>query len=122
MTATALPFLFGPTGANATPTVPETAFVSVAHVGRNLIVADRSVPLPSAVVVSGERFKVEQEDGFVYLVHPRWSLVGAGDTYVDAVRDLMAEGRALAEVMALDDPTLLTPEARSMWEYVRAFS
>ena len=119
MTATALPFMQAPTAASRTPGTMETPLISMAAVAMQLVLEDLSAPLPSSANFAGEQFRIEQEDGFVYIVHPRWSLVGAGESYVTAVQDLRSEAKALAEAMAGDDPATLTPEARSMREFVR---
>lgn len=50
--------------------------------------------------ISGEPFYVEEEDGFFYIRHDRWSLVGMGRTLAEAERDLLAEAADLREVLA----------------------
>lgn len=49
--------------------------------------------------IAGERFYLEIEDDQVYLRHPRWSLLGIGDTEADAEQDLRTEAACLAEVL-----------------------
>jgi hypothetical protein len=50
--------------------------------------------------VAGEPFYVEVADGFYYIRHNRWSLVGMGKTLTEAERDLLDEAADLREVLA----------------------
>ena len=51
-------------------------------------------------VVAGEPFYVEIEDGFTYIRHERWSLVGMGRTLAEAEQDLLSEASDLRDVLA----------------------
>ena len=81
--------------------------------------------LPDHVTVKGERFTVEVEVGeegnTVYLVHPRWSVLGSGRTIEEAERDLRTEAREVGELLADDDPARFTRGGREMREFVLRF-
>lgn len=67
-----------------------------------------SVGLPYPV--AGEPFYVEIEDGFYYIRHERWSLMGMGKTLPEAERDLLSEASDLREVLASPSPTPMDAE------------
>lgn len=54
--------------------------------------------------VAGEPFYVEVEDGFYYIRHERWSLVGMGRTPSEAEQDLLSEAFDLRDVFASPSP------------------
>lgn len=72
--------------------------------------------------IFGEKFSVEEEEGWVYIVHPRWSLVGSGATLPDAIVALYAEAAELAEVMPTFDQETMSPEAKLLQEFVAQFA
>jgi hypothetical protein len=41
--------------------------------------------------IFGEQFIIEEEDGCFYITHPKWSLVGYGETLIDAENDLISD-------------------------------
>ena len=63
----------------------------------------------SPYVVAGEPFYVEIEDGFYYIRHARWSLVGMGRTLPEAEQDLLSEASELRDV--LDSPSHVPMDA-----------
>ena len=71
--------------------------------------------------VRGERFRIEFADGFVHLMHSRWSLAGSGSTLQDAYLDLLREAAELAEVMQSFDPTTMDDDARALQRFVLLF-
>ena len=68
--------------------------------------------------IAGERFFIEIEEDVVYVRHPRWSLMGAGDSIVAAEKELRSEARELAEVMSGIPPHTLDPEAFQLYRFV----
>lgn len=68
--------------------------------------------------LAGEVFIVETEAGVVYLRHPRWSLVGAGDSLVEAQVDLIEEASDLLVAMADMPVASLDADARRLREYL----
>jgi hypothetical protein len=54
--------------------------------------------------VAGEPFYVEIEDGFYYIRHRQWSLMGMGRTLPEAEQDLLSEASDLREVLASPSP------------------
>ena len=65
-----------------------------------------------------ERFFIEIEEGSVYIRHPRWSLMGAGDSIIAAEKDLRSEARELAEVMSDMPLHSLDLEAYQLYRFV----
>jgi hypothetical protein len=68
--------------------------------------------------VNGERFVRSKEGDFLYLEHPRWSLVGYGRDLAEARRHLLSEAKDLAEVMAEMPEDTLAPETIRMRDFV----
>ena len=64
----------------------------------------------SPYLVAGEPFYVEVEDGFYYIRHERWSLVGMGRTLSEAEQDLLSEASDLREVLASPSPVPMDAE------------
>jgi hypothetical protein len=60
--------------------------------------------------VAGEPFYVETEDGFYYIRHQQWSLVGMGRTLPEAEQDLLSEASDLREVLASPSPVPMDGE------------
>ena len=52
-----------------------------------------------ALVIAGEFFLIEHEEGSIYLRHPHWSLVGVGHDLLSAREDLLQEAAELMEVL-----------------------
>lgn len=77
----------------------------------------REAPRPK-LRIGGEVFFIEVEAGTVYIRHPAWSLVGAGNTLVEAERDLRADASELAEVMASMPRNMLDHDAIDLFEFV----
>jgi hypothetical protein len=70
------------------------------------------------VDIFGEPFVLEFEDDEVYLRHPRWSLIGAGSSLLEAEMDLLAEARDLSEVLLKVPHANLDPEAMSLRDFL----
>ena len=70
------------------------------------------------VEVNGERFVRSKEGDFLYLEHPKWSLVGYGRNLEEARRHLLSEAKELAEVMAEMPEDTLAPETLRMRDFV----
>ena len=68
--------------------------------------------------IAGERFFIERDEGVTYIRHPRWSLMGAGDSIVAAEKDLRSEAQELAEVMSGMQAHTLDPEAVQLYRFV----
>jgi hypothetical protein len=64
----------------------------------------------AAYEVAGEPFYVEIEDGFYYIRHERWSLVGMGRTLPEAEQDLLREASDLRDVLASPSPVPMDAE------------
>jgi hypothetical protein len=77
-----------------------------------------SVQTPPVVGIAGEYFFVEIEDGTVYLRHPTWSLLGAGESLLQAEQDLRAEARELAQIFAEMPVESMSYEAFRLRDYL----
>jgi len=77
------------------------------------------------VTVLGERFAIKVEAGergnVIYLVHPKWSVMGSGRTLEEAEHDLRAEAREVGEMLADKDPAGFTRGGREMRDFVLKF-
>lgn len=73
------------------------------------------------IAVRGEAFLLEWEEDVVHLVHPRWSLVGTGDTLFDAEKDLAREARDVAEALKDAPPQALNDDARALRDFALQF-
>ena len=80
-------------------------------------VAVRAVRSPFEV--AGEPFYVEVEDGFYYIRHDRWSLVGMGKTLAEAERDLLSEAADLREVLASPSPVPMDAELERLTTFLQ---
>lgn len=68
--------------------------------------------------LAGEMFCIEPDAGVVYIRHPRWSLLGAGETLLDAERDLLEEARELSPLLMRRHPTELDPETLRLRDFL----
>ena len=75
-------------------------------------------PARPRIRIGGEMFFIEIEDGFIYLRHPMWSLVGIGNTIYEAERNLRADARELAEVMSAMPLNTMDHDALDLFRYV----
>ena len=72
----------------------------------------------SPYLVAGEPFYVEIEDGFYYIRHEQWSLVGMGRTLPEAEQDLLSEASDLRDVLALPSPVPMDVELNRLAEFL----
>ncbi len=85
---------------------------------RLLIVRSGRVEVSAVVEIAGEVFRVEVDQGTVYLHHPRWSLMGAGDDMARAQADLMGEATDLLAAMSDMPASSMDDEARRLRDYL----
>lgn len=69
------------------------------------------------LTVLGESFRVEREDGVVYLCHPQWSLLGSGQSVEDALQDMRLRAAELADMP--DDGSPSSPAYDAMIAFSR---
>ena len=69
--------------------------------------------------ILGEPFLVERENGKIYLSHSTWSLVGMGDTLLEAELDLYEEARDAAELFFGYDESEVASSTRRMLAFIR---
>jgi len=74
--------------------------------------------LRPTIRIRGEPFFVERDNGTYYIRHPRWSLLGVGDSLGAAQRSLLEEASQLAMVMQGMSPATMDLEARRLLRYV----
>lgn len=68
--------------------------------------------------IHGERFNVETEGGKVFIVHPKWSLVGQGRNYTEARQDLWREAALIADALRTTPLAEQSPELTKMLLYI----
>ena len=79
-------------------------------------------PARPTLRIGGELFYIEIEGDVIYLRHPMWSLVGMGNTFYEAERNLRADARELAEVMAAMPLNTMDYDALDLFRYVLRIS
>jgi hypothetical protein len=84
---------------------------------RSGIQAIRRVRAPAAYEIHGERFFCSREGPWLYLEHPRWSLMGRGHTVQEARANLVSEARELAKIMSDMPEDTLAPETMRMRDF-----
>lgn len=70
------------------------------------------------IEIHGEPFQVQSEDGQVTLTHDHWSLMGSGDTLLEAQEDLYECARRLAPAYVHRTADQMTKEAARMRAYI----
>ncbi|MEX2571337.1 MAG: hypothetical protein WD737_08515 [Gemmatimonadota bacterium] len=65
----------------------------------------------------GEVFDIELEGRTVYVRHPEWSLIGAGESLLEAEQDLVEECRDVRSALDAVPLSKLSPEALRMYEF-----
>jgi hypothetical protein len=90
---------------------------AIARAIRSGIRSIRRVRAPATYEIHGERFSCTREGAWVYLEHPRWSLMGRGHTVLEARAHLIGEAKELAEVMADMREDTLAPETIRMRDF-----
>lgn len=73
---------------------------AIARAVRSGIRSIRRVRAPGTYEIHGERFSRSHEGAWVFLEHPRWSLMGRGHSVQEARAHLIREARELADVMS----------------------
>jgi hypothetical protein len=73
----------------------------------------------SSLLVGREPFYVEVEDGFYYIRHERWSLVGMGKTLPEAEQDLLSEALDVREVLASPSTVPMDAELSRLAAFVQ---
>ena len=84
-----------------------------AHVG----VADYRYGPQAAIRIFGEPFVVERVGSRIFLRHRRWSLLGSGDSLLQAQLNLLKEAGELAEVMRGIPTEELSKEAERLYHF-----
>jgi hypothetical protein len=68
--------------------------------------------------VAGEPFYVEIENGFYYIRHAQWSLVGMGKTLLEAEQDLLSEASDLRDVLGSPSSVPMDAEMERLAAFV----
>lgn len=66
----------------------------------------------------GERFDIKKENGLLYISHPKWSLVGMGDTLLDAEIDMINGAKIIADDYINVPESTLSQEAVNLKRYL----
>jgi len=80
-----------------------------------------SVVIKDYILVLDELFYIEKENDMFYLNHPRWSLVGMGETFSQAFDDLRIEAKELFNKIKDDKAIDLSHDALSMRDFLYKF-
>lgn len=73
------------------------------------------------VQLFGETFRFEDEGGEHFLVHPKWSLMGFGNSRANALSSLFAEARELATEFDCDDELSESLSSHALREFLQHF-
>lgn len=71
------------------------------------------------IKIFGEAFNIDRAHGRVYVEHPRWSLVGMGDTIEGALRDLRDEMEIARSIYYGPDKDL-APNAQRLRDWLKS--
>lgn len=66
---------------------------------------------PASITIEGEVFNCLQEDGWVMITHPKWSIMGVGEDVESARKDLKDTASIVASDYIDEKDSNLTPEA-----------
>lgn len=66
----------------------------------------------------GERFKIYRKNGLIYISHPKWSLVGMGDTLLKAELDMLEDAKLIADEYINQPDTELSTQAIKFKQYL----
>ncbi len=109
------------TAAPTLPPAPSWAAASATGVSDARFISARPVEKPglrlAAVSILGERFFLEREDGYLFLVHPTWSLVGSGMDIQGLFEDLRSEAEEMLDIFADDPAEALSDQSRAMLQF-----
>lgn len=72
----------------------------------------------ATIWIEGQRFIVEPEGDVIYIRHPRWSLVGFGDSLAAAERNMRDEAAAVAKVWFDMSPASMDHEALKLRDFL----
>lgn len=68
--------------------------------------------------ITGEPFYVVRDEGMVFLVHERWSLMAMGSTIQEAEEDLILTAQLLSQFYSSSDPGAMTPDALTLRAFI----
>lgn len=74
---------------------------------------------PVRLLIAGEPYSVEAEGDLVFLVHPRWSLLGAGPTLPEAYSDLLKRAADIVRILARWPADELDNEGQKMFRFAK---
>jgi hypothetical protein len=75
--------------------------------------------LSEEILILGEHFTVHHENSEIFLLHPKWSLSGKGNSISAALINLFEEGDEIYSVYNAIPPSQLSPEAKEMLNYLK---
>ena len=68
--------------------------------------------------VAGEPFVVDMEEDHLTIFHPTWSLIGVGNSLIEAEHNLIEEARLVSRVFLSIPLNELDPEAFRLYEFL----
>lgn len=75
-----------------------------------------------AVRIRGERFLLEEEDDTYFVRHPRWGLVGAGESLPEAMDDLLESAHVALQTYLNKQPSELTLDGYQYRSFLLGFA
>lgn len=69
-------------------------------------------------IISGEIFQIVEDDKEIFLLHPRWSLIGRGRNIAAAVLNLYSEAELISDAYTQESEEMLSEEARNLTEFL----
>lgn len=73
-------------------------------------------------IIEGELFNASKEDGKIFLTHPTYSMVGVGDTFEEAEKDMLKREAIALEVYNEFDEREMTVKAIEYRKYLYRLS
>ena len=68
--------------------------------------------------VHGEPFEIKEEEGYLFLTHPRWGVTGYGHNLLEAEQSLIEDAKIKAPAYVGERPDDLTDEALRMRDFM----
>lgn len=74
---------------------------------------------PIQIPIGQESYRVEVDEGLVFLTHPHWSLLGCGDDLKEAVHDLLQEAAKVVDALAGRPAHELSVRTHAMYRFAQ---
>jgi hypothetical protein len=71
------------------------------------------------ILILGEQFTVHHDNGEIFMLHPKWSLSGKGNTISAALINLFEEAEEVYSVYNAIPNSQLSEDAQEMLDYLK---